>query len=226
MNVDIKKYLKKLIAMGALSFVLVTTGCSSKENNAEPENEVTTEVENSNEQENTTNDNDVQETENNSKDTNNEEATEDNAIVKYFEDKNEEMDNLIYTDNIKAADEFWSEYFIDAVDIIFYDKEYEGSSFSELDPEAQQKCIDELQEVENKMNKINPNWKDDLGNIKDSTAEAYSNLLDSIEELIGTDNYNKIKDFKDSLKDSLSDIGNSLKDSANNWYQGYKSKNK
>lgn len=216
MNVDIKKYLKKLIAMGALSFVLVTTGCSSKENNAEPENEVTTEVENSNEQENTTNDNDVQETENNSEDTNNEEATEDNAIVKYFEDKNEEMDNLIYTDNIEAADEFWSEYFIDAVDIIFYDKEYEGSSFSELDPEAQQKCIDELQEVENKMNKINPNWKDDLGNIKDSTAEAYSNLLDIIEELIGTDNYNKIKNSKDNFLDSL-------KDSANDWYQGYKS---
>ena len=216
MNIDIKKNLKKLIAMGALSFVLVTAGCSSKENNAEPENEVTTKVENNNEQENTTNDNDVQETENNSEDTNNEEATEDNAIVKYFEDKNEEMDNLIYTDNIEAADEFWSEYFIDAVDIIFYDKEYEGSSFSELDPEAQQKCIDELQEVENKMNKINPNWKEDLGNIKDSTAEAYSNLLDIIEELIGTDNYNKIKNSKDNFLDSL-------KDSANDLYQGYKS---
>ena len=216
MNIDIKKNLKKLIAMGALSFVLVTAGCSSKENNAEPENEVTTKVENNNEQENTTNDNDVQETENNNEDTNNEEATEDNAIVKYFEDKNEEMDNLIYTDNIEAADEFWNEYFIDAVDIIFYDKEYEGSSFSKLNPEAQQKCIDELQEVENKMNKINPNWKEDLGNIKDSTAEAYSNLLDIIEELIGTDNYNKIKNIKDSIKDSIID-------SASDWYQGYKS---
>lgn len=216
MNIDIKKNLKKLIAMGALSFVLVTAGCSSKENNAEPENEVTTKVENNNEQENTTNDNDVQETENNNEDTNNEEATEDNAIVKYFEDKNEEMDNLIYTDNIEAADEFWNEYFIDAVDIIFYDKEYEGSSFSKLNPEAQQKCIDELQEVENKMNKINPNWKEDLGNIKDSTAEAYSNLLDIIEELIGTDNYNKIKNIKDNIK-------NNLIDSANDWYQGYKS---
>ena len=215
MNIDIKKNLKKLIAMGALSFVLVTAGCSSKENNAEPENEVTTEVENNNEQENTTNDNDVQETENNNEDTNNEEATEDNAIVKYFEDKNEEMDNLIYTDNIEAADEFWNEYFIDAVDIIFYDKEYEGSSFSKLNPEAQQKCIDELQEVENKMNKINPNWKEDLGNIKDSTAEAYSNLLDIIEELIGTDNYNKIKNIKDNIK-------NNLIDSANDWYQDYK----
>ena len=216
MNIDIKKNLKKLIAMGALSFVLVTAGCSSKENNAEPENEVTTKVENNNEQENTTNDNDVQETENNNEDTNNEEATEDNAIVKYFEDKNEEMDNLIYTDNIEAADEFWNEYFIDAVDIIFYDKEYEGSSFSKLNPEAQQKCIDELQEVENKMNKINPNWKEDLGNIKGSTAEAYSNLLDIIEELIGTDNYNKIKNIKDNIK-------NNLIDSANDWYQGYKS---
>ena len=215
MNIDIKKNLKKLIAMGALSFVLVTAGCSSKENNAEPENEITTEVENNNEQENTTNTNDVQETKNNNEDTNNEEATEDNAIVKYFEDKNEEMDNLIYTDNIEAADEFWNEYFIDAVDIIFYDKEYEGSSFSKLNPEAQQKCIDELKEVENKMNKINPNWKEDLGNIKDSTAEAYSNLLDIIEELIGTDNYNKIKNIKDNIK-------NNLIDSANDWYQGYK----
>ena len=217
-NIEIKKALKKLIAMGALSFVLVTTGCSSKENNAEPENEVTTEIENNNEQENIANTNNTQETENNN--------TEDNEIVKYFEDKNEEMDNIIYTENIEVANEFWNEYFIDAIDFIFYDKEYKDTKFADLNPEAQQKCIDELQEAENKMNMINPNWKEDLGNIKDATAEAYSNLLDSFENLIGTDNYNKIKDIKDSLKDGLSDIGNSIKDSANNWYQGYKSRNK
>ncbi len=217
-NIEFKKALKRLIAMGSLSFVLVITGCSSKENNVEPENVVTTEVENNNEQENTANANDTQETENNN--------TEDNEIVKYFEDKNEEMDNIIYTENIEVANEFWNEYFIDAIDFIFYDKEYKDTKFADLNPEAQAKCIDELQEAENKMNMINPNWKEDLGTIKDATAEAYSNLLDSIENLIGTDNYNKIKDIKDSLKDGLSDIGNSIKDSANNWYQGYKSRNK
>lgn len=217
-NIEIKKALKKLIAIGSLSFVLVITGCSSKENNAEPENEVTTEIENNNEQENIANTNNTQETENNN--------TEDNEIVKYFEDKNEEMDNIIYTENIEVANEFWNEYFIDAIDFIFYDKEYKDTKFADLNPEAQAKCIDELQEAENKMNMINPNWKEDLGNIKDATAEAYSNLLDSFENLIGTDNYNKIKDIKDSLKDGLSDIGNSIKDSANNWYQGYKSRNK
>lgn len=215
-NIDIKKALKRMIAMGALSFVLVTTGCSSKENNAETENAVTTEVENNN----------TTETENNDNGTNTEETNEDNEIVKYFENKTDEMDNIIYTENIEVTNEFWNEYFIDAVDIIFYDKEYEGSSFSKLNPEAQAKCIEELKEAKSKIDAINPNWKEDLGNIKDSTAEAYSNLLDSIENLIGTDNYNKIKDFKDSLKDGLSDIGNSIKDSANNWYQGYKSRNK
>lgn len=221
-NIEIKNALKRLIALGSLSFVLVTTGCSSKENNAEPSNEVTTEVENNNEQENTANANDTQETENNN--------TEDNEIVKYFEDKNKELNStikeensLLYTDNIELTNEIWNEYFIDAIDFIFYDKEYKDTKFADLNPEAQQKCIDELQEAENKMNMINPNWKEDLGNIKDATAEAYSNLLYSIENLIGTDNYNKIKDSIGSLKDGLSDIGNSIKDSANNLYQGYKS---
>ena len=214
-NIDIKKALKKLITMGTLSFVLVTTGCSSKENNVEVENTVTKEIENNN------------------KSTNTENTTEDNEIVKYFEEKQEEINNitkdengLLYKGGFEAANEVWHDFFIDAVDIIFYDKEYEGSSFSELNPEAQAKCLDIIKDLENTINEINPNWKEDFGKIKNSTAEAYSNLLDSIEELIGTDNYNKIKDFKDSLKDSLSDIGNSLKDSANNWYQGYKSRNK
>lgn len=209
-NLKIRKEITRIITTG-LTVILLATGCSSKENNAEIENTVTKEIENNNESTN----------------------TEDNEIVKYFEEKQEEINNiakdengLLYKGGFEAANEVWHEFFIDAVDIIFYDKEYEGSSFSKLNPEAQAKCLDIIKDLENTINEINPNWKEDFGKIKDSTAEAYSNLLDSIEELIGTDNYNKIKDFKDSLKDSLSDIGNSLKDSANNWYQGYKSKNK
>ena len=76
-NIEIKKTLKRLIAMGALSFVLVTTGCSNKENNAEPTKEVTTEVENNNEQEATDNTN---------------EETFDN-----FASEREEIDSLINT---------------------------------------------------------------------------------------------------------------------------------
>ena len=76
------------------------------------------------------------------------------------------------------------------------------------------------------MNRINPDWQSDLGNIKDSTASAYYNFLASIKDFIGPELYNKIKKFKDSMKDSGSEIWNSITDTAEDLYQGYKSKNK
>ena len=206
MNMEIKKALKRLIAMGALSFVLVTTGCSSKENNAEPTNEVTTEVENNNEKENTSNTN---------------EETFDN-----FANERVEIDSLIYTENFEKAEEVWGDYFVDAIDFIFYGKEYKDTKFADLNPEAQAKCIEELINTKNKIESINPNWKEDLENIKGSAKEAYYDILEKIEQLIGTENYNNIEDLINSGIDGLKNIGNGVGDSLNNWYQGYKNNRK
>ena len=185
-NIEIKKTLKKIIALGSLSFVLVTTGCSSKENNAEPTTEVTTEVENNNEQ------NDVE---------NKNEEQFDN-----FASEREEIDSLIYTENFEKADEVWGDYFIDAIDFIFYGKEYQNTKFADLNPEAQAKCVEELINTKNKIESINPNWKEDLESIKGSAIEAYYNILTSIEQLIGTENYNNIGDLIDSIKDGGKNI--------------------
>ena len=205
-NIEIKKTLKRLIAMGALSFVLVATGCSNKENNAETTNEVTTEVENNNEQEATNNTN---------------EETFDN-----FASEREEIDSLIYTENFEKVDEVWGDYFIDAIDFIFYGKEYKDTKFADLNPEAQAKCIEELINTKNKIESINPNWQEDIENIKGSAIEAYYNILEKIEQLIGTENYNNIGDLINSGKDGLKNIGNDIGDSLNNWYQGYKNNRK
>ena len=219
-NVKFKKAIYTLIAAGITSFTLLTTGCSSKQNYAEQTPEVTTEIENSNDQNTNTNDEKAE--------TNNEDE-----IVKYFKEKQEEInstvqkeDGIVYTENIELTNAIWSDFFIDAVDIIFYDKEYEGSSFSKLNPEAQQECLNIITDLGNTMNRINPDWQSDLGNIKDSTASAYYNFLASIKDFIGPELYNKIKKFKDSMKDSGSEIWNSITDTAEDLYQGYKSKNK
>lgn len=205
-NIEIKKALKKLIALGSLSFVLVTTGCSSKENNAEPTTEVTTEVENNNEQ------NDVE---------NKNEEQFDN-----FASEREEIDSLIYTENFEKAEEVWGDYFVDAIDFIFYGKEYKDTKFADLNPEAQAKCIEEFINTKNKIESINPNWKEDLDNIKGSAKEAYYDILEKIEQLIGTENYNNIGDLINSGIDGLKNIGNDVGDSLNNWYQGYKNNRK
>ena len=200
-NVNFKKAIYTLIAAGITSFTLLTTGCSSKQNYAEQAPKVTTEAENSNDQ--NTNENDNTNTNNEEIETSNEDE-----IVKYFKEKQEEINNtvhkengIVYTENIDLTNAIWSDFFIDAVDIIFYDKEYEGSSFSKLNPEAQQECLNIITDLGNTMNRINPDW-------------------------IGEDLYNKIKGFKDSIKDSGSEIWNSITDTAEEWYQDYKSRNK
>ena len=205
-NINIKKALKRLIAMGALSFVLVATGCSSKENNAEPTNEITTEVENNNEQDNVENKNEEQ--------------------FDNFTSEREEINNLIYTENFEKAEEVWGDYFVDAIDFIFYGKEYQDTKFADLNPEAQAKCVEELINMKNKMDKINPNWKEDLKSIKGSAIEAYYDILEKIEQLIGTENYNNFGDLINSGIDGLKNIGNDVGDSLNNWYQGYKNNHK
>ena len=205
-NIEIKKALKKLIALGSLSFVLVTTGCSSKENNAEPTTEVTTEVENNKEQDNIENKNEEQ--------------------FDNFASEREEIDSLIYTENFEKADEVWGDYFVDAIDFIFYGKEYKDTKFADLNPEAQAKCIEEFINTKNKIESINPNWKEDLDNIKGSAKEAYYDILEKIEQLIGTENYNNIGDLINSGIDGLKNIGNDVGDSLNNWYQGYKNNRK
>ena len=205
-NIEIKKDLKRLIAMGALSFVLVTTGCSNKENNAKPSNEVTTEIENNNEQEATDNTN---------------EETFDN-----FASEREEIDSLIYTENFEKVDEVWGDYFIDAIDFIFYGKEYKDTKFADLNPEAQAKCIEEFINTKNKIESINPNWQEDIENIKGSAIEAYYNILEKIEQLIGTENYNNIGDLINSGKDGLKNIGNDIRDTVDHIYQEYKSNHK
>ena len=205
-NIEIKKTLKKLIALGSLSFVLVTTGCSSKENNAEPTTEVTTEVENNKEQDNIENKNEEQ--------------------FDNFASEREEIDSLIYTENFEKAEEVWGDYFVDAIDFIFYGKEYKDTKFADLNPEAQAKCIEEFINTKNKIESINPNWKEDLDNIKGSAKEAYYDILEKIEQLIGTENYNNIGDLINSGIDGLKNIGNDVGDSLNNWYQGYKNNRK
>lgn len=206
MNMEIKKALKRLIALGSLSFVLVTPGCSSKENNIESTNEITTEVENNNEQDNVENKNEEQ--------------------FDNFASEREEIDSLIYTENFEKADEIWGDYFVDAIDFIFYGKEYKETKFADLNPEAQAKCIEEFINTKNKIESINPNWKEDLDNIKGGAKEAYYDILEKIEQLIGTENYNNIGDLINSGIDGLKNIGNDGGDSLNNWYQGYKNNRK
>ncbi len=201
-NLEIRKEITRIIATG-LTVILLATGCSSKENNAEPiTNETTTTMEDNS--------------------TNNQETTNENTTSEEFDcfqSETEEVNNIIYTEGIEKASEVWREYFIDAVDFIFYDKEYKDTKFSELNPEAQEKTIETINEMGSKITELNPNWQEDLGSIKDSSTDLYYYILKNFKNFIGEDNYNELGNILNNIKNSTT---NTIK----NLYEGYKNKTK
>lgn len=202
-NLKIRKKTIKLIATG-LIISLLASGCSSKENNAEP----------------ITNDTNITMENNNP---NTEDNTPENTINEEFdcfESETEEVNNIIYTEGIEKASEVWKEYFIDAVGFIFFDEEYKNTIFNDLPAEKKDKTIETITTFSNKMDELSSDWR--LGDIKNVSINTYYNILEYIKDLIGEDKYNTLKGIKDSIKNGGIDIYNILKDS----YENYKSKNK
>lgn len=199
-NLEIRKKITRIIATG-LTVILLATGCSSKENNAEPlTNDTTTTMED------------------------NQDVT--NEEFDYFQSEAEEVNNIIYTEGIEKASEVWKEYFIDAVDFIFYDKEYKNTRFSELNKNAQEKTIETINEMSSKITELNPNWQEDKENIKGIAISTYYNILANFKDLVGEDAYNDLKRIKDNIKNGAIDIGNIIEDNAKEWYENYKSTQK
>ena len=208
-NLEIRKKIAKMIATG-LTVILLATGCSNRENDAEPiTNDTTTTMEDNN-----TNNQDVT-----SENTTDENENTNGEEFDCFQSETEEVNNIIYTEGIEKASEVWGEYFIDAVDFIFYDKEYKDTKFSELNPEAQEKTIETINEMGSKMTELNPNWQEDLGSIKDSSTDLYYYILKNFKNFIGEDNYNELGNILNNIKNSTT---NTIK----NLYEGYKSRNK
>ena len=199
-NLKIKNKLNIIIATGLTTLTLLTTGCSNKENNAIPitSDEVTTNSEN-------------------------DETKNTNETFDNFESEKNDINSLIYTDNYEKADEVWSEYFINAIDMIFYDKEYKGTKWEELTEEAKKEAINNLTKIDQSITEIYPEYKEDWQKTKGIATETYFEALNKIKEVIGEDNYDDIKEIKDSIKSKTKEIGNNIKDKANEWYQEYKS---
>ena len=204
-NLKIRKRITKIIATG-LTVILLATGCSSKENDAEPvTNDTTTTMEDNS--------------------TNNQDVTNENTTNEQFDNfasQREEIDSLIYTENFELLNQVYGDYLVDAIDFIRGEKTYQETKFSDLNPEAQNQVIKELINTTNKVESKYPNIKEDLATIKGTTVEAYYNVLKEIEDLIGTENYNNIGELINSIIDGGKNIGNEMADTIQEYIRNHK----
>lgn len=147
-------------------------------------------------------------TENISTDTT-ENTSVDEQILNVINSDKEVIEYYVSTEDIENVKKYGKEFFIKMVDFIFYDTEINGVKFNDLKEETKQEIYDTFCNIDALIMMVAPDYKENIGEkyeiVKDFTTNIYYTSLDKIKEAIGEEDYNKIKEIKDSAKEKISD---------------------
>ena len=147
-------------------------------------------------------------TENISTDTT-ESTSVDEQILNVINSDKEVIEYYVSTEDIENVKKYGKEFFIKMVDFIFYDTEINGVKFNDLKEETKQEIYDTFCNIDALIMMVAPDYKENIGEkyeiVKDFTTNIYYTSLDKIKEAIREEDYNKIKEIKDSAKEKISD---------------------
>lgn len=158
----------------------------------------------------------------------NQEETLDTEEFDYFDQAKKEIKELIESEQVEQAKEKGKEYFVTGVDFIFYDKEMNGVTFDDLTEEGKKVTLENLETIDGWIMEIAPDYKDKIGEkyqvVKDFVSTTYYDVLESIKESLGEENYSAIQEKKNEIKDSITSTKDKALEKVSDWYQNFKNK--
>lgn len=158
----------------------------------------------------------------------NQEETLDTEEFDYFDQAKKEIKELIESEQVEQAKEKGKEYFITGIDFIFYDKEMNGVTFDDLTEEGKKVTLENLEIIDGWIMEIAPDYKDKIGEkyqvVKDFVSTTYYDVLESIKESLGEENYSAIQEKKNEIKDSITSTKDKALEKVSDWYQNFKNK--
>lgn len=158
----------------------------------------------------------------------NQEETLDTEEFDYFDQAKKEIKELIESEQVEQAKEKGKEYFITGVDFIFYDKEMNGVTFDDLTEEGKKVTLENLETIDGWIMEIAPDYKDKIGEkyqvVKDFVSTTYYDVLESIKESLGEENYSAIQEKKNEIKESITSTKDKALEKVSDWYQDFKNK--
>ncbi len=158
----------------------------------------------------------------------NQEETLDTEEFDYFDQAKKEIKELIESEQVEQAKEKGKEYFITGVDFIFYDKEMNGVTFDDLTEEGKKVTLENLETIDGWIMEIAPDYKDKIGEkyqvVKDFVSTTYYDVLESIKESLGEENYSAIQEKKNEIKESITSTKDKALEKVSDWYQNFKNK--
>ncbi len=158
----------------------------------------------------------------------NQEETLDTEEFDYFDQAKKEIKELIESEQVEQAKEKGKEYFITGVDFIFYDKEINGVTFDDLTEEGKKVTLENLETIDGWIMEIAPDYKDKISEkyqvVKDFVSTTYYDVLESIKESLGEENYSAIQEKKNEIEDSITSTKDKALEKVSEWYQNFKNK--
>lgn len=156
------------------------------------------------------------------------EETLDTEEFDYFDQAKKEIKELIESEQVEQAKEKGKEYFITGVDFIFYDKEMNGVTFDDLTEEGKKVTLENLETIDGWIMEIAPDYKDKISEkyqvVKDFVSTTYYDVLESIKESLGEENYSAIQEKKNEIKESITSTKDKALEKVSDWYQNFKEK--
>ncbi len=149
----------------------------------------------------------------------------DSQELETFDNFNSEVKELQDYQEQEQLDQFKSrskEIFVNGVDFLFEDKEYKGITFDELKDKAKEQTLDNLQIIGSWVEKIDPNYEQQLTTIKDFARKAKDKGFAIAKDILGEDTYHAIGNTKEKIIEKSQEATGKVKEKINDWYQNFK----
>lgn len=154
----------------------------------------------------------------------------DEKIISYFENLDEELTN--YNNEDKTLGQKIKSKFINCIDFLFYNKEINGITFKELTNQTKLKILEITISIDSKMDSKFPDYKDDISNtyqnIKSKIIEKYldvtTNICTEDKDLcnVAKENFQSLKENFSITWDSIKQLVGSGTSKIKDWYEIWK----
>lgn len=133
--------------------------------------------------------------------------------VQYFNTVEEEVNEYVNSDNFDNVKDNLNDLFISTVDFVFYGKEINGVTFNDLTEDTKNQILRILERIDNAIESKQPGYK---VIVKDKSSELYDNVSEKIKEGLNyTDNFLEEKIGEEryqGIKDATTEFGSDVKD--------------
>ena len=156
---------------------------------------------------------------------------DDDKDLEIKDEMNNDKNNIelyITQNDIENVKTYGKAFFVKTVDFIFYDKDINGIKFNDLKEETKEDVYNAFCNIDALIMTFSPDYKENIGEkyeiVKDFTSNVYYSSLDKIKQSIGEENYNKIGEIKDNVKENIREGANNAKEYIKEKYENWRDK--